>query len=208
METSWFEGVWLGHARGSSEALAGTKDGVVRAWTIRRMPEGERWNSQAITGMTGTPARPGILPGTHIPIAINIDQDNIDGAPVETTQRQEEKKARRVYLKATDFETHGYSDNCEGCSRLQAGMDARPHTETCRARLEEELAKGDNRRWKNAKDRELARTATDAALVRVRERCEKRRDENSTVLILSLLETRLWRSGLPGPKWKLNMWSM
>ena len=28
------------------------------------------------------------------------------------------------------------------------------------------------------------------------------------VLISSLLETRLWSSGLPGPKWKLNMWSM
>ena len=31
LETSWSEGVSLGHARGSSEALAGTKDGVVRA---------------------------------------------------------------------------------------------------------------------------------------------------------------------------------
>jgi len=153
LESSWFEGVWLGHARGSSEALVGTKDGVVRAWTIRRMPEGERWNAEAITEMQGTPARPSTtMPGLHIPISINIEQDNIDGAPVETTQRQEEKKARRVYLKATDFETHGYSDNCDGCSRLQAGMEARPHTETCRARLEEELAKGDNRRWKNAKN--------------------------------------------------------
>ena len=115
------------------------------------------------------------MPGLHIPVSINIEQDNIDGAPVETIRRQEEKKARRVYLKATDFETHGYSDNCDGCSRLQAGMEARPHTETCRARLEEELAKGDNRRWKNAKNREMDRTATYAALVRVREEREKRR---------------------------------
>ena len=42
LESTWFEGVWLGHARGSSEALAGTNDGVVRAWTIRRMPDVER----------------------------------------------------------------------------------------------------------------------------------------------------------------------
>ena len=62
-------------------------------------------------------------------------------------------------------------------------MDARPHAETCRARLEEELAKGDNRRWKNAKDCELARTATDAALVRVREiREEKIREEKRSRL--------------------------
>ena len=96
-----------------------------------------------------------------------------------TIQRQEEKKARRVYLKAADFEAHGYSDGCDGCARLQAGMDPRPHTETCRSRLEEELAKGDNRRWQNAKNREMARTATDAALVRVREEREKRRQLES-----------------------------
>ena len=70
LESSWFEGVWLGHARGSSEALAGTKDGVARAWAIRRMPEGERWDPEAITEMNGTPARPGIFPGIHTPIAI------------------------------------------------------------------------------------------------------------------------------------------
>ena len=86
----------MGHARGSSEALAGTKDGVVRAWTIRRMPEGERWNAEAITEMQGTHARPSTaMPGLHIPISINIEQDNIDGAPVETTQRQEENKENR-----------------------------------------------------------------------------------------------------------------
>ena len=31
LESSWFEDVWLGRARGSSEELVGAKDGVVRA---------------------------------------------------------------------------------------------------------------------------------------------------------------------------------
>ena len=31
LESIWYEGVWLGHAIGSSEPLLGTKDGVVRA---------------------------------------------------------------------------------------------------------------------------------------------------------------------------------
>ena len=85
LESSWSEGVWLGHARGSSESLAGTKDGVVRAWTIRRMPG---WGPEAITEMQGAPARPGILPWIHIPIAIKIDADNSDGVPVEVAARQ------------------------------------------------------------------------------------------------------------------------
>ena len=49
------------------------------------------------------------------------------------------------------------------------------HTETCRSRLEEELAKDNGRRWQNAKAREMARTATDAGLARTREEREKRR---------------------------------
>ena len=86
--------------------------------------------------MKGAPARPGILPGIHIPIAINIDQDNAGGVPAEVTTRQEEKRARSVYLKAEDFELHGYLEGCDGRSGLKTGgMDARPHTETCRKKV-------------------------------------------------------------------------
>ena len=71
------------------------------------MPEGERWNADAISKMQGTPSRPSTaMPGLHIPIAINIEEGNLAGAPVETIQRLEETKARRVYLKAADFEAH------------------------------------------------------------------------------------------------------
>ena len=95
--SSWSEGVWLGHARGSSESLVGTKDGVVRAWTIRKMPEGERRGPESVTEMQGNPARPStISPGVHILIAFNIDADNSEGIPAEVITRQEETRARRV----------------------------------------------------------------------------------------------------------------
>ena len=99
-------------------------------------------------------------------------------APVETAQRTQEQTARRVNLKQTDFEQHGYSGGCEGCARLQAGMGPRPHSEACRTRLEEELGKGSggNRRWQAAQDRQLARSATNAALEEMREK--KRRLAN------------------------------
>ena len=111
LESSWSEGVWLGHARGSSETLVGSASGVIRAWTIRRLPEGERWNADAITKMQRTLSRPSTaMPGLHIPIAINIDVGNAGGVPVETAQGQEKRKARRVYLKASDFDIHGHTD--------------------------------------------------------------------------------------------------
>ena len=53
-------------------------------------------------------------------------------------------------------------------------MDARPHTDTCGARLEEELAKDNGPRWVKAKAREMARNAADAGLQRAREEGEKR----------------------------------
>ena len=58
LETTWGEGVWLGHARGSSEALIGTAEGVVRAYTVKRKEETMRWDGSKIKNMKGTPARP------------------------------------------------------------------------------------------------------------------------------------------------------
>ena len=59
----------------------GTASGVIRAWTIRRMPEGERWNADAISKMQGAPSRPSTaMPGLHIPIAIHIEEGNLAGA--------------------------------------------------------------------------------------------------------------------------------
>ena len=54
-------------------------------------------------------------------------------------------------------------------------MDARPHIETCWARLEEELAKDNGPWWMKAKAREMARNAADAGLQRAREEGKKRR---------------------------------
>ena len=40
--TRWKIGVWLRHARNSSEVLIGNLHGVVRAWAVRRKPAEER----------------------------------------------------------------------------------------------------------------------------------------------------------------------
>ena len=42
LESDWLEGVWIGHCDRSNEAILGTAEGVVRAWAIRRRPDGER----------------------------------------------------------------------------------------------------------------------------------------------------------------------
>ena len=52
-------------------------------------------------------------------------------------------------------------------------MDSRPHSETCRARMEDAMKDSANPRWLKAKARELARDAADAGLARVRDEAEK-----------------------------------
>ena len=54
-ESDWQSGLWLGHSRSSNETIVGTRDGVIKAWAIRGMPEGEQWDPKLIKEMKGTP---------------------------------------------------------------------------------------------------------------------------------------------------------
>ena len=47
--------VWLGHARNTPEALIGTESGTVKAWAIRRLPEGQQWDGERIRRISGPP---------------------------------------------------------------------------------------------------------------------------------------------------------
>ena len=63
-------------------------------------------------------------------------------------------------------------------------MGPRPHSEAYRTRLEEELGKGSagNRRWQAAQDRQLARSATNAALEEMREK-QRRFDKSENAQV-------------------------
>ena len=155
LESDWEQGVWLGHARVSNEVLIGTRNGVVRAWAIKRVPEEERWSADEILNICGTPARPNPqMPGNDVPLHIHLPVEEVSGLPEEPKPARAETEPRRTYLKAKDFVKHGYTDGCEGCRRLRAGgMAARPHTEACRTRLESILREEENPRYQRYKER-------------------------------------------------------
>ena len=69
------EGVWLGMRLRSNEALIGTPGGVVKARTIRTLPEEEKWNGTSILDVRGTPRRPNPL----------VDDDTIPEDIAEST---------------------------------------------------------------------------------------------------------------------------
>ena len=45
-------------------------------------------------------------------------------------------------------EEHGYTEGCEGCAGLSAGMKGRPHSNVCRERMYKEMKKmEEGRKW-------------------------------------------------------------
>ena len=59
-----------------------------------------------------------------------------------------EDAPRRAYVMKRHYDEHGYTEGCEGCSRLSAKMKSRPHSNACRERMYREL-KGteEGRKW-------------------------------------------------------------
>ena len=47
----------------------------------------------------------------------------------------EKSDAKQHIFRKYHFEEHCYTEDCEGCLRLSAGMAAGPHTEDCRKRM-------------------------------------------------------------------------
>ena len=150
-ESEWREGIWLGHARQSNEAVIGTREGVVRAYSIKRQDVESRWDAQYIKELQGTPQQPDPgKPGLAIPIRINFDPvPHAEAAPVEVGEKG--RQIRRMKITASMLEKYGYTSDCEGCRYKRAGLgEARNHTEACRTRIEEEMCKDEEGRRQKA----------------------------------------------------------
>ena len=131
--------MWLGPATGSSKTLIGTTKGVVKATSIKRFGMSERWDVNAIVDMKGTPQRPDpSKPGLHIPVRIRVEAEDPFEMPAMRPARNEDAP-RRAYVMKRHYEEHGYTEGCEGCIRLSAGMRPRPHSNACRERMYREL---------------------------------------------------------------------
>ena len=74
-------GVYLGTNERTEESLIGTNKGVVRARTVRRLTETERWDHEMINNIRGTPKYP--RPGSHshrIPAHIQEEDEGSSSA--------------------------------------------------------------------------------------------------------------------------------
>ena len=158
IDSDWNSGIWLGVRGRTGEHIIGTNEGVVKAWSVKRRPDEEKWDMAAVNAVKGTPARP--KPGRDDPrIPIRIDLPRRIGSGVDQPPGF---VPRRVYIKKRDYEEYGYTPGCEGCVRMQDGRGKRPHNQECVERMMEALKSSEEgrRRLQAADDRvneELAR---------------------------------------------------
>ena len=157
IDSTWHSGIWLGLKGRTGEHIVGTSEGVVKAYTVRRRSEDERWSVEEVNGMKGTPSQP--KPGGEelkVPVRIQSPETPI------IEEKSARSDPRGVRTTRAEFEKYGWTEGCEGCNRMRFGGERRPHTAKCRKRMLAEMEKDDKgkRQMQEAEERkqkELAR---------------------------------------------------
>ena len=145
MDTKWEEGLWLGHTRSSNEVFVGNKDGIVKAWAIRRRLLEERWDDAMVLSLKATPS------GWSTEDAIQHEhpiETEEDGEP-SSEEEEESKYSHEVRLRIGDFKRHGLTTERPGCIRIRRG--AKPpyrHNDVCKKRMYDVIQREEPDRWR------------------------------------------------------------
>ena len=129
----------MGHTRNTSEVLIGTDEGIVKAWSVRRLPVEEQWDAERVSRIKGSPKSWEIDAGEESHDSDLEDEENRQ-EEVEfllPVTRLGEKKS--MYLSRRDFNRHGYTDGCVGCRAIASGVQGRTgiaHSRECKKLME------------------------------------------------------------------------
>ena len=141
MEPRFLEGVWLGIRPQSSEVIVGTNKGVFKTRTFRRIPENERWSSESITNVTGTPWKPTEFDDSD---KLKIRIPGPEEPPVDDPHvRGEDGQPRNFMIYKRDLERYGYTPQCPGCYAAKHNKAHKSHNHQCRELIKSKLLADD-----------------------------------------------------------------
>ena len=151
LEPKFEKGIFLGVQEGSALKWVGTEAGVVRAWSIKRRPDDERWVVDELNHMIGLPwqLKPPAEASKKLDAGGGIDlQVAIEDPPSQPVVVREKRKKgyvpRGIYIrKDIELQQFGYTPGCDGCIAAQRGLGHRQHSSTCKERIAAELEKTD-----------------------------------------------------------------
>lgn len=156
-EPQMYEGIWLGVNSRTEEVLIGTRRGVVKCRTTKRLPEGQRWDATLVREMKGTHWQPvpGHLPD-HTPVEIKEDgskagREEEDDDPVSykpVPLEEDVDKTLEVYrsrntgtrVAHNDIGKYGATPGCIACRHFTEGNKLPygvMHSKACTQRIQE-----------------------------------------------------------------------
>ena len=141
-------GIWLGVHSRSNEDIIGTDQGVLRACTVKKLPDDERWNSERVLKLRGVPWCPREEPEVADEAREPQDHGDADDEEAEAPQ------IKRLYIKKEDILRYGYTGACPGCTALRNNKRAVTHNEACRKRVLEKMEANDDDKDRVAEERD------------------------------------------------------
>ena len=147
-----------------------TKNGVVSSGSIRRLPPQKRWTTEDLGELKGLPWEP--TPGE--PGEVRVKSATVMDEDLEQPMKiagEAMSQARSFQIrKDVELKKFGYTVGCKGCEHAEKGLDQRPHTPECRARIQSKMMEDDV--LKNKVERARAR-----AMIIDEENDEKDKDQ-------------------------------
>ena len=148
IEPRFLDGIYLGLLDRSDEIVVFGQEGIRKARTIRRRPDGEQWRHDELLAVRGSPLQPN--PGnedTRIKTRMEpgLSIQNTMGEPITKEDVAKEVGTQRpFYLMKADVREAasriGYTPGCKGCRAVEFNFNSRPmHSTECRERMEPEI---------------------------------------------------------------------
>ena len=152
LEARWERGLFLSVKVESTEKVAGTDRGVFVVQSLRRLPEDQRYDSEALSKLKGLPWKP--MPdgsddqeALELPGAAELLPDSPEVPKVPTEAAEQTQGVRKYYITSADLDKYGRT---EGCPAYLAGALKMPRqgllrTPECRQRIEAAVASNPDR---------------------------------------------------------------
>ena len=138
----WSFGIWLGiELESGQNVLYDCKDEVIRhARTVMHLPDAQKFDKEklALIKLATWSDHKSSDPGVSFRERVQDDQQVAAG---------ELAKIRQLYLRQSDFDSHGYTDGCKKCEHTRVygnnpdNKTTSQHSDVCRTRIVAELTK-------------------------------------------------------------------
>ena len=137
LQAMLMEGVYLDKTHSSGESIVGTPEGIFKARDIYRKAIDLRFDVEVLKKINATPWNKHPERDVDVPeFEVKEPGERMNTAEVDQIG---DPLPRRVELTKEIMEKLGYSTQCPGCVNLRLGKYHRPHLESCRRRIGDQI---------------------------------------------------------------------